>query len=184
MEMQRTSCAFTGHRPHKFPWKANENDPRCIALKKTLTEQITALTKAGITDFFSGMADGTDHYCSQIVLTLREKNPALKLHCVLPHEGQEKKWSNSAQERYHSILNQADSIEYVSRTYYDGCMIDRNHRMVDSADLLLAVCNGVRRSGTSATVNYARKMGREIIVIEPITRHITREEAAPSPANL
>ena len=23
------SCAFTGHRPHKFPWKDNEADPRC-----------------------------------------------------------------------------------------------------------------------------------------------------------
>ena len=30
------SCAFTGHRPHKFPWKDNEADPRCIALKETL----------------------------------------------------------------------------------------------------------------------------------------------------
>ncbi len=42
----------------------------------------------------------------------------------------------------------------VSRQYYDGCMIDRNHRLVESADLLLAVFNGVRRSGTGATVNY------------------------------
>ena len=33
-------------------------------------------------------------------------------------------------------------------------MIDRNHRLVESADLLLAVFNGVRRSGTGATVNY------------------------------
>lgn len=175
MKMQRTSCAFTGHRPHKFPWKENENDPRCIELIRTLTEQITALAKAGITDFFSGMADGTDHFCAQIVLTLREKNPALQLHCVLPHEGQEAKWSDSARERYHSILKQADTVDYVSRDYYEGCMIDRNHWLVDSADLLLAVYNGVRRSGTGATVNYARKMGREIIVIDPITHHITRE---------
>ena len=174
----KTTCAFTGHRPHKFPWKENENDPRCIALKKTLTEQITALTKAGITDFFSGMADGTDHYCSQIVLALREKNPELKLHCVLPHEGQESRWSDSAQERYHSILKQADSIEYVSHDYYDGCMIARNHRLVDSAELLLAVYNGSRRSGTGSTVNYARKMGRGIIVIAPTTQNITREGPA------
>ena len=101
--------------------------------------------------------------------------PALKLHCVLPHEGQADKWSDSARERYHSILKHADSVEYVSRAYYDGCMIDRNHRLVESAGLLLAVYNGVRRSGTGATVNYARKMGREIIVIDPLTRRVTHE---------
>ncbi|MBD5154488.1 MAG: DUF1273 domain-containing protein [Oscillibacter sp.] len=165
-----TACAFTGHRPHKLPWKDNEDDPRCIALKRTLTEQISALAEAGVTDFFSGMAAGTDHYCAQIVLALRKKYPALKLHCVLPHKGQADKWSDSARERYHAILKQADSVEYLSRAYYDGCMIDRNHRLVDSAGLLLAVYSGARRSGTGATINYARKMGREVIVIDPITR--------------
>ena len=65
-------------------------------------------------------------------------------------------------------------MEYVSRAYYDGCMIDRNHRMVEAAGILLAVYNGARRSGTGATVNYARKLGREIIVIDPIALNITR----------
>ena len=32
---------------------------------------------------------------------------------------------------------------------------------------LLAVYNGERRGGTAATVRYAQKMGREIIVIAP-----------------
>jgi len=140
-----------------------------------LVEQITALAEAGVTQYYSGGADGTDLWCAEIVLSLREKNPALNLHCILPFEGQADKWSDSAQERYRFILKQANSVDYVSRNYYDGCMLDRNHRLVESAGLLLAVYNGVRRSGTGATVAYARKMGREIIVIDPITRTITRE---------
>ncbi len=28
--MVGTTCAFTGHRPHKFPWKDNEADPRFL----------------------------------------------------------------------------------------------------------------------------------------------------------
>lgn len=149
-----------------------------MALKVLLAEQIAELIQTNVTDFFSGMEEGTDSYCSQIVLTLREKNPALKLHCVLPHEGQADKWSVSAREKYHAILEQADSVEYVSNAYYDGCMIERNHRLVKSAGTLLAVYNGVRRSGTGATVNYARRMGREIIMIDPATLYITHERPA------
>ena len=173
--MVGTTCAFTGHRPHKFPWKDNEADPRCIALKETLAQQIATLARAGVTEYFTGGADGTDCWAAEIVLSLREKNPALKLRCVLPYGGQADRWSDSARERYHSILKRADSVDYVSRQYYDGCMIDRNHRLVESAGLLLAVFSGVRRSGTGATVSYARKLGREIIVIDPLTRSVTHE---------
>ena len=136
------------------------------------------LVEAGVSEYVTGGADGTDCWAAEIVLGLREKNPALKLRCVLPHEGQADRWSDSARERYYSILKRADSVDYVSRQYYDGCMIDRNHRLVESTGLLLAVFNGVRRSGTGATVNYARKLGREIIIIDPITRHITYEGIA------
>ncbi len=171
--MNLHSCAFTGHRPHKFPWKSNESDPRCVALKTALADQIGKLIEAGITDFYSGMADGSDCWLSQIVLAFHERNPALKLHCFLPCEGQADKWSPSAQERYHSILEQAASVAYVSRKYYDGCMIDRNHKLVEAAGLLLAVYNGERRGGTAATVRYARKLSREIYVIDPISRAVT-----------
>ena len=57
-------------------------------------------------------------------------------------------------------------------------MLNRNRNMVNHASVLLAVYNGVRRSGTGATVNYARKMGLEIIVIDPATLEITRESPA------
>lgn len=178
MERQKISCAFTGHRPNKLPWRYDETDSRCVALKEIMAEQIAMLVGAGVTEYYSGGADGVDCWAALIVLALREKNPTLKLHCILPHEGQADRWSDSAREQYRSILERADSVNYVSRQYYDGCMIDRNHRLVESADLLLAVYNGVRRSGTGATVNYARKMNRRIIVIDPVTLHITHEGSA------
>ena len=173
--MLNNCCAFTGHRPHKFPWRYDETDSRCVALKAALTEQITALTETGITDFFSGCADGVDCWAALIVLELRKKNPALKLHCILPYKGQADKWNNSAQERYHFILKQTDSVEYISREYYDGCMMDRNHRLVEAAGLLLAVYNGEQRGGTAATVRDARKLGRKIMILDPASLEIVRE---------
>ena len=133
------------------------------------------------------MAVGVDLWAAEIVLDLRKKkrghgifglgrkNDAPKLHCVLPCEGQESKWPLASQERYHSILKQADSVVYVSREYDDQCMLRRDRVLVDYSSLVLAVYDGSFRSGTGATVRYARKQGRKLIVIDPATRSVTHE---------
>jgi len=167
--MIENCCAFTGHRPKKFPWGYDEADVRCVALKKALTEQIAKLVNAGYTDFLSGMAEGTDTWAALAVLALKKENLALKLHCVLPCEGQADKWSASARELYSSILEQADSVVHVSQEYDKDCMLKRNRYLVDHAACLLAVYNGERRGGTAMTVRYARKMGREIIILNPLS---------------
>lgn len=168
------SCAFTGHRPHKFPWRYNEADERCMALKAALKKQITALAEAGVTDFYSGGADGVDCWAALIALELRKEVPTLKLNLILPHEGQSDKWSDAAQERYRTILEQADSVEYVSREYYDGCMLDRNHRLVEASSVLLAVYNGEWRGGTAATVRYARKLQKKVLILHPVSLQMTK----------
>lgn len=172
-------CAFTGHRPSKLPWKYNEEDMRCVELKAVLAQQIEMLTAAGVTDFYTGMALGVDTWAAMAVLDLREKMPVVKLHCVLPCEGQQASWAATAQLRYKHILDQADSTQYVSRVYHKNCMLERNQRLVDSAAFLLAVYNGEKRGGTAATLRYAQKAGREIIIIDPIARKITKGPVAP-----
>lgn len=59
-------------------------DSRCVALKAVLAEQTATLVNAGFTQFLSGMAEATDTWFSLDVLSLREQNPAIKLHCILP----------------------------------------------------------------------------------------------------
>lgn len=166
-------CAITGHRPKSFPWKYNEMDRGCSLLKETLTGQVGLLVEQGVTDWLNGMAQGVDLWTAEIVLELKKKNPALSLHCILPCEGQERKWPVSEQERYHSILRRADAVVYVNRVYHVDCMLERNRYMVDHASVLLAVYNGTQRSGTGATVCYAERQGKEIFIIDPISRLIT-----------
>lgn len=117
------------------------------------------MAAAGITDFYTGMALGVDTWAAMATLDLRERNPAIKLHCVLPCEGQEIKWAVPAQVRYNYILSEADSVEYVKQSYDKKCMLERNRRLVDSAAFLLAIYNGEQRGGTAATVRYAQKVG-------------------------
>lgn len=174
--MTEITCAFTGHRPRSFPWKGDETAPGCALLKKTLAEQIKLLADRGVTDWLSGMAQGVDLWAAEIVLDLKEKNPTLCLHCVLPCEGQERKWPASERERYHSILRQADEVIYVNREYHDDCMLERNRYLVDHSSVLLAVYNGTHRSGTGMTVRYAKRLGREVIVIDPVSRSVSCEK--------
>ena len=167
--MDRKFCAFTGHRPHKFPWKYNETDRRCVALKMTLEREIEKLVNEGVTDFFSGMAEGVDQWAAAAVLAQRVKNPALSLHCILPWNGQEKGWSQTAQKCYQEILQQADTVGYITQEYQEDCPLKRNHYLVDVASILLAVYGGEWRGGTAATIRYAKRMGREIRIIDPTT---------------
>ncbi len=38
MGMMNKVCAFTDHRPSKLPWRYNETDSRCVALRAVLAE--------------------------------------------------------------------------------------------------------------------------------------------------
>lgn len=167
--IRETCCAFTGHRPKKFPWRYDETDARCVALKKMLAVQIAKLADAGYTDFLSGMAEGADTWAALAVLALKKEHPALKLHSILPCETQADSWSDFARERYFFVLGQADSVVYVNREYSKDCMLKRNRYLIDHAAGLLAVYNGERRGGTAMTVRYARKLNRDILLLDPIS---------------
>lgn len=167
-----TACAFTGHRPRSLPWKYDETSLDCVQLKRVLEYQILLLIERGVMEFYTGLAQGVDTWAAQIVLLLRERNPGLRLHCVLPCRDQAENWEAVAKELHQNIQYQADTVVTLSEKYYDDCMLVRNRYLVDHTSVLLAVYNGSWRSGTGMTVRYAQKLGREIIKIAPKTGKI------------
>ena len=179
--MKRKACAFTGHRPQKFPWRKDETAPACAALKAALNAQILRLMESGFTDFLSGMALGVDQWAAASVLELRENNPILKLHCILPCKTQAEGWTATERDVYLAILDEADSVVYVNRDAIRDCMLVRNRFMIEHASLVLAVYNGEKRGGTASTVRYARKLGREVWILHPITLQITHEPCGDNP---
>lgn len=162
------SCAFTGYRPEKLPFGSNESDPRCERIKQQLFCNILRLTREDVNVFISGMSRGADIWAAEIVLDLRETLPNrnLQLWAAVPYDRQALSWSISEQVRYRRILERADRVERLSQDYYNGCLQKRNRWMVDHATHLIAVYDG-QPGGTKSTLDYARRKGLEITIIEP-----------------
>lgn len=160
-------CSFTGHRPQNLPFGFNEGDKRCIFLKKILQKKIEMMiTKYGVKHFISGMAIGVDMYAAEIVLSLKKKYPDITLECAVPCENQSSKWSEALKKRYDGIIGQCDKKTVLQKYYTKDCMQKRNKYMVDNSDFVIAVWDGTP-SGTGKTVQYAKTLGKLIIIVNP-----------------
>ena len=97
-------CAFTGHRPHRFPFGYNETDPRCLALKANIENGIKELSGQGVRMFITGMALGVDMWAAESVYRLKDEGYDIKLLCALPCANFDSRWTHDMQQRGHGII--------------------------------------------------------------------------------
>ncbi len=151
--MEIRSCSFTGHR------KIEPQHTR--ALPERVAAGIAYVYSKGCRHFYVGGAIGFDTVAAQQLLIFRMSHPDITVNLVLPCKDQASQWSDRQREMYDYLLSQADTIEYIAEYYYDGCMRERNARLVDHADVFIAyVCHG--RSGAQQTVDMARRRGKTV----------------------
>ncbi len=155
------NICFTGHR-------AIKEESEELA-KQLLDNVISELIKKGAVNFYCGGALGWDTICADMVLFHRKRRvPQIKLHLILPcpPEQQTLKWTDADKQVYYEILESADDVEIVSKTYTPDCMKKRNARLVELADCCICYYDSKRsRSGTGQTVRMAGEKGIHIINI-------------------
>lgn len=144
-----TACAFTGHRRLSAAEEA--------ALRPLLLRGIAYVYARGVRDFYAGGAYGFDILAEEAVLSFREAHSDIRLHLILPHKGQEKRWTAQDTARYHAVLAAADSAVYLSEAYYPGVMRNRNLCLIEKADVCIAYL--VSGGGTAQTVSMAKRKG-------------------------
>lgn len=163
---QENTCCFTGHRPDKLPWRADESDPRCLRLKEALAGAVAEAYQAGCRHFIGGMARGCDLYFAETVLELRDRLPGVTLEGARPCESQADGWPAAEQERYRHILDCCDYETLVQHNYDRFCMMRRNRYMVDRSARIIAVYDGMPRGGTAQTLAYALKQGLTVRILD------------------
>ena len=159
---KNTSCCFTGHRLEKLPWRGNEKDPRCVALKERIADAVEAAYRSGIRHFICGMATGCDMYFCEAAIALRAEHEEITIEAAMPCEGQSSSWSKELQRRHARLVEDCDYLTLVQHQYTPDCMMRRNHYMVDSSSMIIAAYDG-KQGGTMSTMLYAMRQGLEVV---------------------
>ena len=148
-----TVC-FTGHRHIAFE--------AAVKLPALLDGVLTDLCERGATVFRAGGAIGFDTVAALKVLELKERYPHIRLELILPCRNQTEYWEETAVRTYQYIIDRADSHRFLFDTYFDGCMLERDRRLVEGSDICVAYCNR-SRGGTAYTFAQALRAGLEVI---------------------
>ena len=148
--------AVTGPRPQKMGGFQIPN-PTYTKIYEALKTKIIELNPDTL---ISGMALGVDQIAAEICIDLK-----IPFIASIPFQGQESVWPPSSQNKYKEILAKAKEIKIVSEGGYSAEKMQiRNKWMVDKADLLLGVWSG-KPGGTANCINYAKSIGKEIVII-------------------
>ena len=165
------SCAVTGHRPQRFKYTETSEEGRL--LKHRMLGVLSGLYKKGVRRFYVGGALGVDMWVGELLAWLREKPeyPGIELVMALPFENYEKRWEPQEQERLHTLMERCSEVVTVGFMSSPYSYLQRNRYMVDRADCLFAVYDGVRtsHSGTCFTVEYAASKDLPIWMLDPDT---------------
>lgn len=149
----RVVC-FTGHR--SIPGEDAER------LTELLEDTIVELCERGATVFRAGGAMGFDTMAALKVLDVKERYPEIRLELILPCRNQTERWDSVSRRAYRYVLQRADSHRFLFDTYFEGCMLERDRRLVDGSDVCVAYC-ARSQGGTAYTFSYALRAGVEVI---------------------
>lgn len=158
MKNSNQTCTFTGHRPERLELPEKQ-------VISWLAEQINQAVDEGYTDFITRMQRGVDIWAAEAVLKLRNEGKPIRLIAASAFRGMENRWENSWQERYRNIIFASDEVHYISDKPGRRAFFARNYWMVDHASRLIAVYTGAP-GGTKETIEYARKLKREVVLIK------------------
>lgn len=146
-------CCVTGHReiqPEKLGY-----------VEKELRMEVREAIREGYTRFYSGFAQGVDLLFAQIVAEEKILHPEVSLEAAIPYAGRLK----TRDPLFQRLIRVCGNVTVACEQYEPSCYLQRNRYMVDHSQRVIAVHDGRMQGGTWYTMEYARRMKREVHVI-------------------
>lgn len=168
---ERIGLALTGHRPPRLAGY-DLNHPFYKNLQATLESSIErALLKYQVVDCHSGMALGADTVWSLAILACQERHgwDRVRFHAEMPNRQHGEKWPEKSRRQHAEIVEKSQTQSYYEGkpgTPFPKQADDRNKGMIDKADILFAVWDGLQKGGTWNAVKYAKETGKQVFRLD------------------
>ena len=177
------TIAFTGHRPDKL-YGYDLNNEQYLKLKLLLSGVIRNEINHHDADLFiTGGALGFDTLAFEVVEEFKEDYYIYQM-LAIPFRKQPIKWVHQKDiDKYNEMKKKATNVyideqkedkDYsikgtISGEYHPAKMQKRNEWMVDKCDMLIGCWDGIENGGTWNCIKYAKKINKEIVIIDPNT---------------
>lgn len=156
---------IAGHRSGPKLGGFNDSSNLSRSIKQILREKFQQLKPDYI---LSGMAIGVNQWAVEVAMEL-----SIKTIAMIPCAGQERLWPRAAQERYHDLLEQVTKkLQLSDQPYHSDLMKKCDEAIAGTCDQLLAIWDS-SSGGTMHCVWSARKAGKPVLAIHPVTRKET-----------
>lgn len=131
---------ITGYKPHELGI-FNDKHPGVPIIKKALENRLRILLDEGLEWVIISGQQGVETWAAEVVLTLKEEFPDLKFAIITPFLEQDKNWQEIKQEKYQSLVAQADFVTSVTKKPYEAPwqFTEKDKFIIQNTDGLLLV---------------------------------------------
>ncbi|MGO4544541.1 DUF1273 domain-containing protein [Paenibacillus sp. 2TAB23] len=109
----------TGYRAHELNI-FNQKHEGIVFIKKALMGKLVPLIEDGLEWVITPGQYGVDLWACEVVITLKELYPNLRLSIISAYSNPEEKWKDDKKEFYHEVLKGVDYYASVSNQSYNG----------------------------------------------------------------
>ena len=97
-----------------------------------------------ITEVYIGMNDGVEMCVAHAIIELRELGFPIKLNCLIPYEGYDKKIKKDQINIYNNIIRRANKIEYLSKEEISRDKV--NEELFSRAESIFVIYNSTKET--------------------------------------
>lgn len=114
----------------------NEHEEPLITIKHRLREIIWQLYCNGYNEFFVNCNYGIPLWSAEIITALKIYNE-ITLNIVVPFEEQCRNWDENNRDRYYTVHEKADNIEFACYKFEVDCEEIADKIMLDNSDFIV-----------------------------------------------